>query len=258
MVPRPPQPMPAGRPSHQVNIVAVRCSVPASSPSSVRKSSRTPGSPVSGSRSATSSGDGTLLHVTQPGRTMTRARPASACASARAGVDTLTCGTVALPPPWVTGVTALGPITAMLRNVAASSGSTPASFLSSVNAVAAQRRSSDGSTSTGPSPDAGCPFGEAPLWSRAPTRRASRRIRSTLALTSPSLTWPSRTAAVSWSPHGPDGPGMARSSPAAAVATVLRAACQSDRATPRNPHSSLRITDSSRACSVMATPLTML
>ena len=51
---------------------------------------------------------------------------------------------------------------------------------------------------------------------------------------------------------------MARSSPAVAVATVLRAACQSDRATPWNPHSSLRMADSSQACSVMVTPLTML
>src|SRR6516164_994545 len=141
--------MPAGRPSHQVNMVAVRCSVPASSPSSVRNSSRTPGSPVSGSRSAPSGGSGTMLQVTQPGRTINRAWPASASVSAPAGVDTPTCGTVALPPPWVTGLTALGPIRAMLRSVPGSSGSTPASLLSSVNAAAAQRRSSDGSARTG-------------------------------------------------------------------------------------------------------------
>ena len=159
---------------------------------------------------------------------------------------------MALPPPWVTGLTALGPISARLRSVPVSSGSTPASLLSSVNAAAAQRRSSDGSASNGP------PFGAAPLWPKAPTRRASRRMRRTLASTSSSLTWPARTAAVSWPPHGPLGPGMARSSPAIAVATVLRAACQSDRATPWKPHSSLRMADSSQACSVMVTPLTML
>ena len=236
-------------------MVAVRCSVPASSPPSVRNSSRTPGSPVSGSRSAASSGSGTMLQVTQPGRTVSLvcgSRPASASVSALAGVDTLTCGTVALPPPWVTGLTALGPISATLRSAAGSSGSTPASLLSSVNAAAAQRRSSIGSASTGP------PFAAEPLDPSAPTRRASRRMRRTLVSTSSSLTSPARTAAVSWPPHGPAGPGMARSSPATAVATVLRAACQSDRATPWNPHSSLRMADSSWACSVMVTPLTML
>ena len=128
------------QPSHQANIVAVRCSVPASSPSSVRNSSRTPGSPVSGSRSAAGSGSGTLLHVTQPGRTITRARPTRASRQRVAGVDTLTWGTVALPPPWVTGLTALGPISATLRSVPGSSGSTSASLLSSANAAAAQRR----------------------------------------------------------------------------------------------------------------------
>jgi hypothetical protein len=238
-------------------MVAVRCSVPASSPSSVRNSSRTPRSPVSGSRSADSSGDGTLLHVTQPGRTVTRAISASASLSAPAGVDTLTCGTVALPPPWVTGRTALGPIRATLRSVPGSSGNISPWLLSSVNAAAAQRRSSDGSARTGP-PFEVVPFAEAPLLPKAPTRRASRKMRRTLASTSSSLTSPVRTAAVSWPPHGPPGPGIARSSPATAVATVLRAACQSDRATPWNPHSSLRMADSSGACSVMVMPLTML
>ncbi len=80
-------------------MVAVRCSVPASSPFSVRNSSRTPGSPVSGSRSSPGSGSGTMSQVTQPGRTVTWACPASASVSAAAGVDTLTWGTVALPPP---------------------------------------------------------------------------------------------------------------------------------------------------------------
>jgi hypothetical protein len=235
-------------------MVAVRRSVPASFPSSVQNSSRTPGSPVSGSRSMAGSGPGTLLHVTQPGRTATRACPASASVSARAGAGSLTGGTVALPPPWVTGRTALGPISATLAIVAGSSGSASFSFRSSVNDAAAQRRSSAGSASTGP------PFGVglAPFGASAPTRRASRRMRRTLASTSSSLTCPARTAAVSWPPHGPAGPGMARSSPAAAVATVLRAACQSDRATPGKPHSSFKIADSSSACSVMVTPLTML
>ena len=235
-----------------------------------------------------------MLQVTQPGRTVTRARPASASVSAPAGVDTLTWGTLALPPPWVTGLTALGPISAMLPITPGSSGSTgeawagrprgpapPASLRSSVNAIAATRRSNAGSASTGrlsgpilsgryrpgipsgampsgPMPSGDFPFAAAPFGPRAPTRRASRKIRRTLASTSSSLTSPARTAAVSRPPHGPDGPGMARSSPAVAVATVVRAACQSDRATPWKPHSCLRIADSSRGCSVMVMPLTML
>ena len=67
-----------------------------------------------------------MVQVTQPGRTVTRAcgsRPSSASVSAAAGVGTLTCGTVALPPPWVTGPTAFGPITAMRRTVPGFSGS---------------------------------------------------------------------------------------------------------------------------------------
>ena len=51
---------------------------------------------------------------------------------------------------------------------------------------------------------------------------------------------------------------MARSSPAAAVSSVLRAACQSDTTTPPNPHSSLSTPVSSGPFSVMVAPLTEL
>ncbi len=102
---------------------------------------------------------------------------------------------------------------------------------------------------------AACGAGVSPI---APTRRPGRRMRSTLSSTTSRLTCPARTAAASWPSHGPSGPGMARSSPARAVGTVLRAACQSDRATPRKPHSSLRMRASSGPCSVMVTPLTLL
>ena len=256
-------------------MVAVRCSTAASAPSSVRNSSRTPGSPVPGSRSADRGGSGTRSQVTQPGRTVTwvsGSRPASASVSAAAGVDTLTWGTVALPPPWVTGLTVFGPITARLRIVPRSRGSTPPSLRSSVNAAAATWRSSAGSARTGARPF-GAPFGvEGSRSSRAsageaiwvgaspiaPTRRANRRMRSTLASTASSLTCPARTASTSWPPHGPSGPGMARSRPATAVATVLRAACQSDSATPAKPHSSLRMRPSSGPCSVIVVPLTLL
>ena len=83
-------------------------------------------------------------------------------------------------------------------------------------------------------------------------------MRRTLALTTSSPTSPDRTAAASLAPHGPSGPGMARSSPATAVSTVLRAACQSDRATPSKPHSSLRMRPSSGPFSVIVMPLTLL
>ena len=75
--------------------------------------------------------------------------------------------------------------------------------------------------------------------------------------TAASLTVPSRTAATSASPNGPDGPGMARSSAALPAPTVARAAPQSDTTSPSQPHSSFK-TSRSNGDSVIVTPLTAL
>jgi len=80
----------------------------------------------------------------------------------------------------------------------------------------------------------------------------------TLSLSSSSLTAPPRTARVSRSPHGPPGPGMDRSSVAAAVSRVLRAASQSEMTTPSKPHSFFSTSRSRRRFSVIGPPLTLL
>ena len=92
----------------------------------------------------------------------------------------------------------------------------------------------------------------------APAHRASRKIRATLSSMTDSGTTPSRTACTRAAPQGPFGPGIARSSPATAVATVVLAALQSETTTPPNSHSPLRICLSSQGCSVAGVPLTRL
>src|SRR3954468_2103104 len=109
--------------------------------------------------------------------------------------------TVALPPPSVRATAALGPTSATRRRVDGSSGST-ASLRASTNPAAATSRSS---AATLASSYAGAGAGEEP--SSAPTRPASRRIRTTLSSIAASSTSPARTAATSASPHGPIGPG---------------------------------------------------
>src|SRR5262249_48078735 len=146
--PASPQPMPGGTWSHQVSAVDVRCSAASRAPSLARNSSRRPGSPVSGSRSDPASGSGTVTQVWQPSDTVTSAWSARASASATAGVDTVTGTTTALPPPWMAGRTAFGPITATRLRVAASTGSAPRSLRSRTSDAAVALRSSEWSTST--------------------------------------------------------------------------------------------------------------
>ena len=142
-VPLSPQPMPGGSPSspHQANTVDCRCSEPSSAPPASRYSTRTPGSPETGSRIVRDGGSGTISQVWQPAATLTSACPARASRSASAGVDRPPGMTAALPPPWMTGCTALGPITATDRIAAGSRGSAWSSFRSSTRDAAAARRS---------------------------------------------------------------------------------------------------------------------
>jgi hypothetical protein len=91
----------------------------------------------------------------------------------------------------------------------------------------------------------------------APTRRASRSSRSTLSSISSLAMAPLRTASIRAAPQGPRGPGMARSSPARAVGTVLRAALQSDTTTVK-PHSPFRTSRNRPWCSVISAPFTEL
>ncbi len=182
---------------------------------------------------------------------------ASASVSAAAGVDTLTWGTVALPPPWVTGLTAFGPD----HRQAADRGRVQrqhrrppgsGSLRSSVNAAAAHRRSSAGSARTGAATVIGAAAGRqcrrfsAPDPAGQPQDAQHLGVDRVLAdLRRPA---PPRLAGRPTARPGPAWPGRARP---AAVATVLRAACQSDRATPPKPHSSLRTRRQQQACSVI-------
>ena len=253
MLPGWPQPMPGGIWSHQASAVDVRCSAPSRPPSRSRYSSSSPGSPVLGSRSDPASGSGTTTHVWHPGATVTSACPANAAASPAAGVDTVFGITTALPPPWMAGRIAFGPITATRRTRAGSIGSAASfSLRNRTNDAAAARRRRAGSTGagTGAAPSVG------PV--RAPTRLASRSRRITLSSSTSAATEPSATAAASCPPHGPSGPGIARSRAARAVPAVLRAACQSDVTTPSKPHSPFSTSRSRRACSVIGIPLTLL
>ena len=74
--------------SHQASARGVAVLVASSVPSPARNSSRSPGSPVTGSRSDPAGGSGTISQVRQPGATVTSACPARASRSAAAGVDT--------------------------------------------------------------------------------------------------------------------------------------------------------------------------
>ena len=126
------------------------------------------------------------------------------------GVTTRSGNTVALPPPWVRANFALCPITATrLRVFAAQGNSGPPvadSFrTSTAPAISAARANAiPSSTTTGAATAGSKP-------SRAPTRAASVRMRSTLRSTADSATSPDWTAATSASPHGPAGPGITRS-----------------------------------------------
>ena len=91
----------------------------------------------------------------------------------------------------------------------------------------------------------------------APTRAASRRIRSTFSSTADSGTRPARTASTRRAPHGPSGPGITRSCRASAAGSVVLAAHQSDTTTPSNPHSP-HSGSASSGFSVIVVPLTEL
>ena len=94
--------------------------------------------------------------------------------------------------------------------------------------------------------------------SSSPARAASRSTRRTLSSTTASATVPARTAATSAAPHGSPAAGITTSSPALALASVLRAAVQSEITTPSKPHSSFSRSCRSGRCSVMVAPLTPL
>ena len=158
--------------------------------------------------------------------------------------------TVALPPPSVRATAAFGPSTATRRSEPPYSGSRFPAFRASTNDAAAASRSNEataGASGAGGSPDGG----------RASTRAPSPSTRSTFASTADSGTRPARTASTSAAPHGPPGPGISRSIPARAGASVSHAAHQSDMTRPSKPHSSFSTSLSSGLADIV-TPSTPL
>ncbi len=219
----------------QVNSPVSRRSVASTAPSAPRN--RT---------SALTSATGNRVCARTPSANCT-----SACGSAARNPSSgeTVCGgnTVALPPPSVRATAAPGPSTATFRIELPVSGSSDPWLRASTKLAAAARRRSAGSGAGGD--------GAGP--SRAPTRAARRNSRNTLSSTADSLTSPACTAATNASPQGPDGPGIATSSAADPVATVLRAAPQSETTRPSQAHSSFR-TSRSSGDSVISAPLTAL
>ena len=254
---------PSGRPSHQVNMVArAVLGRRAGRPSAARNSSRTPGCPAAGSVSDGRRRLGHRLPGDAAGSTVSSAGPVAGHAGQRraqgvAGVDTLTCCTAALPPPWLTGCTAFGPDQGQPPDCAgagSSSGSAPSSLRSRVNAAAAARRSSAGSAGrrararSSPSVRHHLYRMRSVHWVRRRTDLAAsvqqpRHLVVDQPLGDPARLAPRRPAARPRARPVPAWPGPARP---AAVASVLRAACQSDSTTPAKPHSSLRTSRSSR------------
>ena len=260
MTPLSPQPTPGGSPSHQASAVAARCSVANTSPPEVANSSRTPGSPVTGSVTEPRGGSGTPCQVQQPGAEVTVTSPPNASRRAWTGAGADAGMTRALPPPWITGCSAFGPITATRWMPPGASGSTAPSLCSSTSEpVTALRSSAAGTRSGGAGRSAPLPAAAAVAASlSAPTRRATPSSLVSLSSTISSGTWPARTASASAGPQYLFGPGMARSSPPTAVGTVLRVASQSEVTRPAKPHSPLSTARSSVACSVILLPLTTL
>ncbi len=81
--------------------------------------------------------------------------------------------------------------------------------------------------------------------SRRPPARPARAPARAFASTADSGTRPARTASTSAAPQGPPGPGISRSIPARAGASVSHAAHQSDITSPSKPHSSFSTSASS-------------
>ena len=269
-MPLSPQPTPGGRPSHHASAVAARCSLANTAPSEVANSSRTPGSPVTGSVTEPRGGSGTPCQVRQPGAEVTVTSPPKASRRAWTGAAADAGMTRALPPPWITGCSAFGPITATRSMPPAASGSAAPSLCSSTSEPVTALRSSTAGTRSGgvggSAPLGGVagsglaePAARVVAASRsAPTRRATPSSLVSLSSTISSVTCPARTASARAGPQYLFGPGMARSSPPTAVGTVLRVASQSEVTRPVKPHSPLSTARSSVACSVILLPLTTL
>ncbi len=221
---------PAGvKPPTHMNVAPSRTSEPVGSPDSAKNLSSAPGPDRSGRSSQGARACGARSCEDTPGAyevcSPAARRPSS-------GETVYGGNTVALPPPRVRATSAFGPMTATWRTRDRDSGSKPSLRASTNPAAAAARSSAAVATESGGSARSA---GAAGPPSRAPTRAASRRIRSTLSSISASSTLPFLTASSRASPHGPyrlAGPGMARSRAAAAVPSVDRAAVQSDITRP--------------------------
>ena len=147
----------------------------------------------------------TSEHTDAPGR---RSASASSTRRRRCGV------TSELPPPMASWP-ALGPMTATLPTVAASSGNNPSLTSSTVPSAATRRATArrPGSSYSASAVAVGSP-------PRIPTRSMSRSTLRTWPSTTDSSTCPARTAAARDGPSQAEGPGISRSSPATAAGTV--------------------------------------
>ena len=140
----------SGRPSHHVTTLLEKCASWTIAPSAVRTSRCTPSSPLTGSRRLPCAGEAVVALVRQPWCTLTLAALPSAARSDFARSVWTAGRTRTLPPPWVCGSVALGPISATLRGLPLSRGSKPRGLLSRTNDRAVTSRRRCESTSAGP------------------------------------------------------------------------------------------------------------
>src|SRR4029453_14620791 len=150
---------------------------------------------------------------------------------------------------------AFGPITATVPSSERSNGSSPSLARRTIDSVDARRASARSSARSTEWPP---PLGSRSAATRATMRSGAVSRRVTWASTNPSATSPARTAAASAGPKARAGPGISRSTPAWAEATVPATPNQSVTTNPSKPHSFRRMPAMSSGCSVHQRPLTRL
>ncbi len=171
-----------------------------------------------------------------------RSASASATRRRRCGV------TSELPPPMASWA-ALGPMTATLATPAGSRGNSPSLTSRTVPSTATRRATARRPGSSSSRSSCSSVTG-AVVPPRIPTRPISRSTLRTWPSTTDSSTTSSRTAAASVGPSQAEGPGISRSRPACAAASVAWVPNQSDTTSPSKPHSPRSTPPMRSACSL--------
>ena len=212
---------------------------------------RTPGAPVSGSRTNPGRAARGRVRTCTPSVTLTRVPSRRVIPSAM--LTSYGARTCAEPPPMFVVSRACRPTSATVAS--GGSGSVCSWLRSTVIPEAARRVSCSRRVGLSGSVAAA---GQTRVSPSAPTRPASRKRRRTWSSTTSTATSPLLTAATSAVLHGLCSAGITRSRPPFAAAATDLVANQSDISSPSHPHSDLRMPLFISSCSVAGTPLTSL